>query len=146
MAQTEKQLSQVLLEQGLVTNEQLSFATQEESRTGTSAWKVLLERGVLTERDLVKARAAQVGMEFIDVRAENPAPDVVALVPAEVAKRQMVMPVRVQDGSLVVAMAEPRNHLAIDERLPKVKVGPGTDPDSEMGPLITREHRDKVAS
>jgi malonate-semialdehyde dehydrogenase (acetylating)/methylmalonate-semialdehyde dehydrogenase len=29
--------------------------------------------------------------------------------------------------------------------LPKVKVGPGTDPDAEMGPLITREHRDKVA-
>jgi malonate-semialdehyde dehydrogenase (acetylating)/methylmalonate-semialdehyde dehydrogenase len=35
---------------------------------------------------------------------------------------------------------------AVQERLPKVKVGPGTDPDNEMGPLITREHRDKVAS
>jgi malonate-semialdehyde dehydrogenase (acetylating)/methylmalonate-semialdehyde dehydrogenase len=34
----------------------------------------------------------------------------------------------------------------IAERLPKVKVGEGTDPDSEMGPLVTREHRDKVAS
>ncbi len=35
---------------------------------------------------------------------------------------------------------------AIKERLPKVKVGNGLDPDSEMGPLVTREHRDKVAS
>jgi malonate-semialdehyde dehydrogenase (acetylating) / methylmalonate-semialdehyde dehydrogenase len=35
---------------------------------------------------------------------------------------------------------------AVKERLPKVKVGPGTDPENEMGPLITREHRDKVAS
>jgi malonate-semialdehyde dehydrogenase (acetylating) / methylmalonate-semialdehyde dehydrogenase len=35
---------------------------------------------------------------------------------------------------------------AIQERLPKVKVGDGLDPDSEMGPLVTREHRDKVAS
>jgi malonate-semialdehyde dehydrogenase (acetylating) / methylmalonate-semialdehyde dehydrogenase len=35
---------------------------------------------------------------------------------------------------------------AIEERLPKVKVGNGLDPDSEMGPLVTREHRDKVAS
>ena len=34
---------------------------------------------------------------------------------------------------------------AIEERLPKIKVGPGTRPGSEMGPLITREHRDKVA-
>jgi len=35
---------------------------------------------------------------------------------------------------------------AIQERLPKVKVGNGLEPDSEMGPLVTREHRDKVAS
>ncbi|MGA9162340.1 MAG: CoA-acylating methylmalonate-semialdehyde dehydrogenase [Actinomycetota bacterium] len=35
---------------------------------------------------------------------------------------------------------------AIADRLPKVKVGPGLDPESEMGPLITREHRDRVAS
>ena len=35
---------------------------------------------------------------------------------------------------------------AIKSRLPKIKVGPGTDPSAEMGPLVTREHRDKVAS
>src|SRR6266550_859538 len=35
---------------------------------------------------------------------------------------------------------------AIKERIPKVKVGNGMDPTSEMGPLVTREHRDKVAS
>src|SRR5918993_3193074 len=34
----------------------------------------------------------------------------------------------------------------IRERIPSVKVGPGNEPDSEMGPLITGEHRDKVAS
>ena len=35
---------------------------------------------------------------------------------------------------------------AIKERIPKVKVGNGMDPTSEMGPLVTREHRDRVAS
>jgi malonate-semialdehyde dehydrogenase (acetylating)/methylmalonate-semialdehyde dehydrogenase len=35
---------------------------------------------------------------------------------------------------------------AIRERLPKIKVGPGTDPSAQMGPLVTRQHRDKVAS
>src|SRR5215218_5137354 len=50
--------------------------------------------------------------------------------------------------SAVVAVGDAADPLveAIKERLPKVKVGPGTDPESEMGPLITREHRDKVAS
>jgi len=50
--------------------------------------------------------------------------------------------------SVVVAVGGVGDRLidAITERLPKLKVGPGTDPSAEMGPLITREHRDKVAS
>jgi malonate-semialdehyde dehydrogenase (acetylating) / methylmalonate-semialdehyde dehydrogenase len=49
--------------------------------------------------------------------------------------------------SAVVAVGRVGDDLVakIAERLPKVKVGPGTDPESEMGPLVTREHRDKVA-
>jgi malonate-semialdehyde dehydrogenase (acetylating)/methylmalonate-semialdehyde dehydrogenase len=49
--------------------------------------------------------------------------------------------------SVVLAVGDVAQPLvdAIKARLPKVKVGPGTDPDAEMGPLITREHRDKVA-
>ena len=50
--------------------------------------------------------------------------------------------------SVVVAVGDAGDPLvgAIKERLPKVKVGDGMDPSSEMGPLVTREHRDKVAS
>jgi malonate-semialdehyde dehydrogenase (acetylating)/methylmalonate-semialdehyde dehydrogenase len=50
--------------------------------------------------------------------------------------------------SVVVAVGEAGDELvdAIKARLPKVKVGDGLDPSSEMGPLVTREHRDKVAS
>jgi malonate-semialdehyde dehydrogenase (acetylating)/methylmalonate-semialdehyde dehydrogenase len=49
--------------------------------------------------------------------------------------------------SVVVAVGDAAEPLvsAIEERLPKIKVGPGTDAEAEMGPLITREHRDKVA-
>jgi malonate-semialdehyde dehydrogenase (acetylating)/methylmalonate-semialdehyde dehydrogenase len=50
--------------------------------------------------------------------------------------------------SVVVAVGDVADSLvdAIKQRLPNVKVGPGDQPDSEMGPLITRQHRDKVAS
>jgi malonate-semialdehyde dehydrogenase (acetylating) / methylmalonate-semialdehyde dehydrogenase len=50
--------------------------------------------------------------------------------------------------SMLVAVGHAADDLvgAIQERLPKVKVGDGMQPDSEMGPLVTREHRDKVAS
>ncbi|HEX7472270.1 MAG TPA: CoA-acylating methylmalonate-semialdehyde dehydrogenase [Candidatus Limnocylindrales bacterium] len=48
----------------------------------------------------------------------------------------------------VVAVGDVADPLvaAIEKRLPKVKVGPGSDPTAEMGPLVTKVHRDKVAS
>ena len=50
--------------------------------------------------------------------------------------------------SVVLAVGKVAEPLidAIRERIAKIKVGPGSDPASEMGPLITREHRDRVAS
>src|SRR5207248_5472127 len=50
--------------------------------------------------------------------------------------------------SVVVAVGDVADPLieAIKERLPKIKVGPGLEPGVEMGPLVTREHRDRVAS
>ena len=50
--------------------------------------------------------------------------------------------------SQVVAVGDVAEPLieAIKQRIPNVKVGNGLEPDSEMGPLVTREHRDKVAS
>ncbi|GAA4145722.1 CoA-acylating methylmalonate-semialdehyde dehydrogenase [Leifsonia shinshuensis] len=50
--------------------------------------------------------------------------------------------------SVLVAVGEAGDRLvpAIQRRLGSLAIGPGTDPASEMGPLITREHRDKVAS
>ncbi|MDX6414569.1 MAG: malonate-semialdehyde dehydrogenase (acetylating) / methylmalonate-semialdehyde dehydrogenase [Gaiellaceae bacterium] len=50
--------------------------------------------------------------------------------------------------SQVVAVGDAADRLvqAIQDRLPKIKVGNGLEPDVEMGPLVTKEHRDKVAS
>jgi malonate-semialdehyde dehydrogenase (acetylating)/methylmalonate-semialdehyde dehydrogenase len=50
--------------------------------------------------------------------------------------------------SVVVAVGDAADPLvgAISARLPALRIGPGTDPEAEMGPLITREHRDRVAT
>jgi malonate-semialdehyde dehydrogenase (acetylating)/methylmalonate-semialdehyde dehydrogenase len=56
-------------------------------------------------------------------------------------ERCMAISVVVAVGSVADPLVE-----AIAARLPKIKVGPGTDAEAEMGPLITREHRDKVAA
>src|SRR5215210_7276891 len=56
-------------------------------------------------------------------------------------ERCMAVSVVVAVGGVGDALVE-----AISARLPKIRVGPGSEADSEMGPLVTREHRDKVAS
>lgn len=56
-------------------------------------------------------------------------------------ERCMAISVVVAVGSIADALVE-----AIAARLGRIKIGPGTDPAAEMGPLITKEHRDKVAS
>ena len=115
MAQVQKQLSEVLIEHGVVTAEQLRAAADEEARTGQSTWKILLTNGSLSERDLVRGRAAQIGLRFADVSSETPTPDALAAVPEEVARRQNALPMAFENGALLVAMAEPTNHHAIEE-------------------------------
>lgn len=116
MSEIERQLGDVLIEQGIVTAEQLQAATEEQARSGLSLLKILMAQGALTERDVVRAHASLAGLHFVDLTIEQPDPDALATVPAEVARRQLALPVGIgPDGSLLVAMAEPRNHLAIDE-------------------------------
>jgi malonate-semialdehyde dehydrogenase (acetylating) / methylmalonate-semialdehyde dehydrogenase len=56
-------------------------------------------------------------------------------------ERCMAVSVLVAVGDIADALVD-----AVVERARAVRIGPGTDPESEMGPLVTREHRDKVAS
>jgi malonate-semialdehyde dehydrogenase (acetylating)/methylmalonate-semialdehyde dehydrogenase len=56
-------------------------------------------------------------------------------------ERCMAVSVLVAVGDVAEPLME-----AIEERIPEVKIGDGMDPEAEMGPLVTREHRDRVAS
>jgi twitching motility protein PilT len=115
MTQTSRELGDILLEHGLLTEAQLEFALIEEQRTGRSAWRVLLERGEVTERDLVMARARQIGLGYADVRSERPDPEALALLPVEIARRWTALPMRVSDERVAIAMAEPTSHLALEQ-------------------------------
>jgi twitching motility protein PilT len=116
VSEIERQLIQVLVDRGIITKGQAELAYQEEVRSGRPMLKVLLERNMLPEKELVRAQALVAGLWFTDVSVEGPDAAALELVPVEIARRQMVLPMRVtEDDKLVVAMAEPRNHLAVDQ-------------------------------
>ncbi len=124
MTTMERPLGEVLVEMGLATREQLQFAAEEEERSGESAWKTLVRRGMVTENDLVRARAVQIGVEFAEVSTLRVPDALIERVPYAVARRQMALPVRIEADHIVFAVAEPRNHLtkAELESVAKTKV------------------------
>jgi len=110
-----RQLADILLDGGLVTKEQLDGAFEEHRRVGRSIGRVLVENKILTESQLVAALAAQIGLPFADLNERTIDPSAVALIPAAVCRRHLVLPIGYEDGRLLLAMADPANVFALDD-------------------------------
>ena len=110
-----KQLGEVLLEEGLVTEAQLLAALDESMASGGSLGRTLVEIGVLTENQLVRALAAQVGMQFVDLDEHPVDKNAVTLVPGALCRRYTVLPIAIENGALVLATADPGNVMAVDD-------------------------------
>ena len=110
-----KQLGTILLEDGILTEDQLMDAIDAQQQRGDTLGRTLVELGLVTEGQLVRALAGQVGMEFVDL-AEFPVDrSAVALVPGAVCQRHNALPIAIEDGILKVAMSNPGNVIAVDD-------------------------------
>lgn len=110
-----KQLGEILLDEGLVTESQLMAAIDEQLVRGQSLGRTLVEIGFLTEGQLVAALARQVGMDFVDLDEYPVDRSAVALVPAALCRRYTVLPVGFENGALILATADPGNVVAVDD-------------------------------
>jgi type IV pilus assembly protein PilB len=110
-----KQLGQILLEQGLLTQEQLDHALGEHRKTPKSLGRVLIDLGFIRERDLVRALAEQVGLEFVDLTEYRIDPVTTSLLPEALCRRYRALPIGERDGKLLVAMSDPANVYALDD-------------------------------
>jgi hypothetical protein len=107
-------LGTLIFRAGLLAEEQLEDALQEGMRTGKRLGKVLLERGWLHERDLGRLLAGQKGLPFVEVRGSDAEPAALQLLPEDKARLQTALPLRWEDGQLVVAVADPSNELVLE--------------------------------
>jgi len=110
-----KQLGQILLEQGLISQEHLQRALDEHRNTPKSLGRVLIDLGYIRERDLVRALAEQVGLEFVDLTEYRIDAAATALLPEALCRRYRALPIGEQDGKLLVAMSDPANVYALDD-------------------------------
>jgi type IV pilus assembly protein PilB len=105
----------MLLSEGLITQAHLDAALKAQAERGLPIGQLLVEGGAVTEAVLMGALARQLGLEFVDL-AEYPIDrGAVALLPEAMARRLLALPVTWAGESLVVAMADPGNVLAVDD-------------------------------
>ena len=147
-----KQLGDILLEGGLVTQAQLQAAYDEHQRAGRALGRVLVDQGVLTEAQLVAALAQQIGMRFVELADFPVDHSAVGLVSGAIARRYVVLPFGFEDGKLLLAMADPANFLAIEDvrAVTQMEVKPCVaDPHRRAGrdrPLLPRGQRPRATS
>ena len=111
----ERQIGDILIEQGVVTPLALDEALQRQRLTGELLGRVLVSMGFCEEQDVVEALGVQAGMERVELTKIKIKEEVLQRVTADVAKFYNIIPVREQDGKLVVAMADPLNMSTLDD-------------------------------
>ena len=116
MTSDARHLGTMLLEEGLLTREQLDQAVLLQTESGLPLGRVLVDEGLIEEAALVQVLARQIGLEYVDLSDVQIDPAAAALVPDYLADRYSAVPIGFDDeGKLMVAMADPANVLAIDD-------------------------------
>jgi type IV pilus assembly protein PilB len=108
-------LGELLLRDQMISAEQLQRAQDESRKTGERLGNSLVKVGAIQEEDLTQFLSRQYGVPAINLAEFDIEPDVIALVSKDVAMRHKVVPVNRAGNSLIVAMADPSNILAIDD-------------------------------
>jgi len=114
MPSLKERVVNVLLSRQLVTKEQLEEALAIQRSRGGSLQRILVERGVIQEGDLLAAVSQGLGIPPISLAKMRLDPALKALIPRDLATQYEVVPVSCIGQTLTVAMADPLNIFALD--------------------------------
>lgn len=108
-------LSSVLINEGLLSADQLDSALSGRTDAGEDIGKYLVRRGLISETDRVQCLAVQHGVKFVDISQIEIPPETARLISHSTALRYKAVPIEAKNGTLVVAMANPLDVSAVDE-------------------------------
>src|SRR5437879_5915058 len=99
---------------GLVTEEQLGPVRQEADSTGEGVVDTLVARKVVTPSQVAQAKAAQFGVEFVNIGEMRLTDDVISAIPRHIAKKYNVVPLYRHDNTVTVALSDPSDLDTLD--------------------------------
>jgi len=113
-ATSRKRLGDLLLEAGAITKEQLEYSLTNKS-SSEKLGDFLISQNFITEQQLIEVLEFQLGIPHVHLNQFTIDPELLHLVPAELAKRAKIMPIRRDKNKLFIAMADPMDYFAIEE-------------------------------
>jgi type IV pilus assembly protein PilB len=108
-------LGTLLVEKGLITQEQLEEALEERERTGNVLGHILVEFGFIPEEEILKVLGDHLGMRTITLKNREIPSQVLKRIGPTTARAYGVVPVEVDDGSITVALSDPLNISILDD-------------------------------
>ncbi|MEF2265458.1 Type II secretion system protein E [compost metagenome] len=144
MARPEKvRLGEILVQQKLLTEEQLGQALTEQKRSGRKLGRVFVEHGFVTEEQISGALARQLDIPYINLKFFNINPELVRLLPETQARRFRALVLEDRREGLLVGMSDPTDLFAYDEisRLVKRQIELAVVNETEVLAAIDRIYR-----
>ena len=124
MAGLEKfRLGDLLLQQKLISEEQLAYALEQQKHSGLKLGRILVENAFVTEENLSETLAKQLGFPDINLKHFQIKPELVRLLPEDQARQFHAIVLEDRNGMLLVGMADPTDLNAADEIARIVKSG-----------------------
>jgi type IV pilus assembly protein PilB len=108
-------LGELLVRENLISLQQLQKAQEQQRKGGGRIGSLLVKQGAIADADLTSFLSKQYGVPSIDLKDFEIDEDVVKLVPKTTADKHQVVPVNRAGSSLIIAMSDPSNILAIDD-------------------------------
>lgn len=126
MISLKDRLTEILIKNKLVTQEQLNEALQVQKKKGGRLSEIIVELKFIGERDLILALSEGLSFPLIDLRRFRIDPEVVKIIPPGIARLFQIIPISKMGDTVTLAMADPLNIFAIDnvETLTGYKINP----------------------
>ena len=144
MARPEKiRLGDLLIQQGLLTDEQLKFALDEQKRSGRKLGRIVVESSFVTEEAISKALARQLQASYVDLKHFNPKQNLINLLPEAQARRFRAVVLDEVNGRLQVGFVDPTDLQAYDDvvRLLRRDIELAVVAESQLLALVDRVYR-----
>ncbi|MGH7264985.1 MAG: GspE/PulE family protein [Candidatus Rokuibacteriota bacterium] len=141
-----QRLGEFLLQQRVITADQLTEALSHRGHTGEKLGHVLVRLGLVDEAQLLEHLSALLAIPVVMVPDAPLNPELLSLVPPHIARKYDVLPIRRVNGSLTVAMADPTNLRAVDDLafVTSLRIVPAFAPPTALRMAI-RAHYERCA-